>query len=115
MPNTYKILGQGVPTTTTSTTLYTVPNTSTQTVVSTVVISNTTGTAASAYLYAVKGGSTAGTSNAIMYNVAVAAQDSTAVTIGATLSNTAGVVDFIVCGSGTSGSLTFTAFGSEIS
>lgn len=109
-----KILGQGVPTTSTSTTLYTVPNTSTQTVVSTVVIANTTGTAAAAYLYVVKGGGTAGTSNAIMYNVSVAGQDSTAVTIGATLSNTAGTPDFIVAGSGTSGSLTFTAFGSEV-
>lgn len=115
MPNAYKILGQGVPTGTTSTTLYTVPNTSTSTVVGTVSICNTTAGPVNAYLYVVKGGSTAGTSNAVMYKVKVPAETTTTFSGGITLSNTSGTVDFIVCGSDVSGALTFQAWGSEIS
>lgn len=115
MPVLYKILGQGVPTTTTSTTLYSVPNTSTNAVISTISVCNTTATAANAYLYVVKGGGSAGTSNAIVYASSIAGNSTVTFTLGITLANTSNVVDFIVCGSGTSGSLTFQAFGSEIS
>lgn len=114
MAETMKILGQGVPTTSTSTTLYTVPNTSTQTVVSSVVICNTTSSAAAAYLYLCKGGASAGTSNALIYNASVPANSTASFTLGLTLSNTSSVADFIVGGSGTSGSLTFTLCGSEV-
>jgi hypothetical protein len=114
MATSYKILGQGVPTTSTSTTLYTVPSTSTQTVISTVTICNTTSTAAGAYLYLVKGGATAGTTNALVYNSSIPANGTVTLTLGLTLSVTASTVDFIVGGSGTSGSLTFTVSGSEI-
>lgn len=114
MATTYKILGQGVPTTTTSTALYTVPSTTTQTVVSSVTVANTTASAAAAYLYVVKGGSTAATTNAVVYGASIPANSTASFTLGITLSNTASVVDFIQCGSGTSGSLTFQAFGSEI-
>ena len=115
MPNVYKILGQSVPTGTSSTTLYTVPNTSTNTVVSSVSICNTTSAPATAYLYVVRGGGTAGTSNAVLFNVTVPAESSTTYSNGITISNTSGVVDFIVCGTDTSGALTFQAWGSEIS
>lgn len=108
---TYKILGQGVPTTTTSTALYTVGATSTQAIVSTVVICNVTSTPAAAYLYAVKGGSTAGTANALLYGGLIPANGTVTLTLGVTLGG--GALDFIQCGSGTSGSLTFTVFGSE--
>jgi len=114
MATTYKILGQGVPTTSTSTTLYTVPTTSTQTVISTVTICNTTTSPATAYLYLVKGGATAGTTNALVYNSSLAANSTTTLTLGLTLSATASVVDFLVGGTGTSGALTFTVSGSEI-
>ena len=114
MATTYKILGQGVPTTATSTTLYTVPNTSTQTVISTVTICNTTGTAAGAYLYLIKGGATAGTTNALVYNSSIPANGTVTLTLGLTLSNTSSTVDFIVGGTATSGALTFTVSGSEI-
>ena len=114
MATTYKILGQGVPTTSTSTTLYTVPNTSTQTVISTVTVCNTTATAAGAYLYLVKGGATAGTTNALVYNSTIPANGVANFTLGLTLSATAAVVDFLVGGSATSGALTFTVSGSEI-
>jgi hypothetical protein len=110
-----KILGQGVPTTTTSTTLYTVPNNSTQTTIPDVVICNVSANPAGAYLYAVKGGGTAGTTNAVAYGFTVAANSTITLNLSATLSNTAGVVDFLVCGSSVSAALTFTAFGSEIS
>ena len=114
MATTYKILGQGVPTTSTSTTLYTVPNTSTQTVISTVTICNTTTSPAGAYLYLVKGGGSAATTNALVYNSSIPANSTVTLTLGLTLSNTASVVDFIVGGTGTSGALTFTVSGSEI-
>jgi hypothetical protein len=113
MATTYKILGQAVPTTTTNGTLYTVPSTSTQTVVSSITVCNTSNAGADAYIYVVKGGSTAGTSNAIMYGVSLDALSTTTLTLGLTLSNTSSVVDFIACGSGTASSLTFQAFGSE--
>jgi hypothetical protein len=114
MATTYKILGQGVPTTSTSTTLYTVPNTSTQTVVSTVTICNTSSSAAGAYLYLVKGGGSAGTTNALVYNTSILGNSTVTLTLGLTLSNTGGTADFIVGGTGTSGALTFTVSGSEI-
>ena len=113
---TYKILGQGVPTTSTSTTLYTVGATSAYSgaVVSSVHIANTTATAATAYLYVVKGAGTAGTTNAVLYNVSVPPYSTISYTNGITLSNTAGTADFLVGGTGTSGALTFTVSGSEI-
>jgi hypothetical protein len=114
MATTYKILGQSVPTTTTNGTLYTVPNTSTQTVVSSITVCNTTNAPVDSYLYVVKGGSTAGTSNAVVYDVTLDAFSTTTLTLGLTLSNTSGTVDFIACGSGTASALTFQAFGSEI-
>lgn len=110
-----KILGQGVPTTTTSTTLYTVPNNSTQTSIPDVVVCNVTANPASAYLYAVKGGGTAGTTNALAYGFVVPANATITLNLSATLSNTAGVVDFMVCGTSVASALTFTAFGSETS
>ena len=113
---TYKILGQGVPTTTTSTTLYTVGATSAYSgaVISSVHIANVTASAATAYLYVVKGGSTAGTANAVLYNVSVPANSTIAYTNGITLSNTAGTADFLVAGAGTASALTFTVSGTEI-
>lgn len=114
MATTYKILGQGVPTSTNSTTLYTVPNATTNTIISTVTICNTTGSAAAAYLYCVKGGFVAGTANAIIYGASVPANTTLTFTVGLTLSNTSSVADFLVGGTGTSGALTFTVSGSEI-
>lgn len=113
MPTYSKILGQGVPTTTTSTTLYTVTNNSTQTSIPDVVVCNVTASPASAYLYAVKGGGTVGTTNALVYGMSVPANSTITLNLSATLSNTAGVVDFMVCGSSVASALTFTAFGSE--
>lgn len=115
MPTTYKILGQGVPTTTTSTTLYTVPNTSTQTVVSSITVANTSSGSTGAYIYVVKGGGAAGSSNAVAFNVQVPGNSTVSFTLGITLSNTSNVADFIVCGTGATGALTFQAFGTEIS
>lgn len=113
MGSLIKILGQGVPTTTTSTTLYTVPNNSTQTSIPDVVVCNVTTSPAAAYLYAVKGGGTAATTNALAYGMSIPANSTITLNLSATLSNTSGVVDFLVCGSGTASALTFTAFGNE--
>lgn len=115
MATSYKILGtQAAPTTNGSGTAaasgnYVVPA-STSAVVSTIAICNTTASAATAYLYAVPSGGTSGTGNAVVYGATVSANSTATFTLGITLA--AGSA--LVYGSGTSGALTFSAFGSEI-
>lgn len=105
---TYKVLGQSNPSATTATTLYTVPS-ATQAVVSTIVVANLS-TSAATYRIAVRvGGAGLSNSQYIAYDVTVQANDSTAITIGATLS-----AGDIVTVYASSANLTFTAFGSEI-
>lgn len=104
-----KILGQSVPAGS-ITTLYTVPS-ATTTVVSTIAVANTTGSSATATIYICKAGATAATSNALVYAAPVTANNTTFFTLGVTLAAT----DVIQVNSGTSGSLTFHAFGSELS
>lgn len=110
MPTTYKILGQSAPADTNNANLYTVPA-ATQAVVSTILVTNTTGTAATCRIFARPAGAAAGTGNAIVYDGTVAANDFTAITVGVTLAAT----DIITVRSGTANALTFQAFGSEIS
>jgi glucose-6-phosphate dehydrogenase assembly protein OpcA len=109
MATTYKVLGQSNPAATTATTLYTVPS-ATQAVVSTIVIANLN-TANATFRIAVRvAGATLADSQYVAYNVTVGASDSTALTLGITL----GATDVITVYS-SSATLTFTAFGSEIS
>lgn len=115
MATTYKILAQSAPTTTGSGVAaasgqYVVPAL-TSTVVSTITVCNTTATAANAYLYAVPSAGTSATGNAIVYASPVPGNSTVTFTLGITLA--AGGA--LIFGSGTSGSLTFQAFGSEIS
>jgi glucose-6-phosphate dehydrogenase assembly protein OpcA len=109
MPTNYKVLGQSNPAATTATTLYTVPA-ATQAVVSTIVIANLT-TANATFRIAVRvAGATLANSQYVAYDVTVGASDSTALTLGITL----GATDVITVYA-SSTTLTFTAFGSEIS
>jgi glucose-6-phosphate dehydrogenase assembly protein OpcA len=108
MPTTYKVLGQSAPSATTATTLYTVPA-STSAVISTIVVANRVSTAASYRIAIRPAGAALANQHYIAYDVAVAAGDSTTLTLGITLAAT----DVITVYASTA-NLTFNVFGSEI-
>jgi hypothetical protein len=108
MATTYKVLGQSNPAATTATTLYTVPA-STSTVVSTLVICNQAGSAATYRISIRPAGGAQTTAMYLAYDVAVAANDSTALTLGVTLATTDVITIYA-----SSATVSFTAFGSEI-
>lgn len=105
----YKILGQAAPADTNNANIYTVPA-ATSAVVSSIVIANTTGTAATARVFVRIAGATAATSNAVFYDVTVAANSHASFTEGWTLATT----DVVTVRTGTANALTFTLFGSEL-
>ena len=110
MPTAYKILAQASPAATTETTLYTVPSL-TSSVISTISVANQAGTSAT-YRIAVRpsaDGSTAA-KHWIVYGATVAANDSIMLTLGLTLAAGDKIQVF-----GSSATLSFNAFGSEIS
>ena len=109
MATAYKVLGQQIPAATTATTLYTVPA-STSTVVSTITICNQASSAATYRIAVRPAGATLAAVHYIVYGATVAASDSTALTLGLTLATT----DVITVYSSTA-TLSFSAFGSEIS
>jgi hypothetical protein len=108
MPIAYKILGQAVPAT--SSDIITV-SAGHQEVVSSLLIANTTATASTFRIHARIAGAAVATSNALIYDSSVPAYSTTTFTIGITLAAT----DVLTVVAGTSGALTVTAFGSEIS
>lgn len=108
MATTYKVLGQSNPSATTATTLYTVPS-ATQAVVSTIVICNQAASAATFRIAVRPVGATLAAQHYVAYDVTVGASDSTALTLGITL----GATDVITV-YGSTATLSFTAFGSEI-
>jgi hypothetical protein len=116
MATAYKVLGQSAPSSvfsapnTNTTDLYTVPSL-TSAVISTVSVTNTSAVAVSAYIWVRPSAATIATTNALLYNASIPANSVTAVTIGITLATT----DKISVASGAANSLTFQAFGSEIS
>ena len=108
MATTYKVLGQVNPSATTATTLYTVPS-ATQTVVSTISVSNLTAAELSFRIAIRPAGETLATKHYIAYDAKVAGNDTTFITVGATL----GATDVITVYA-SSGNISFNAFGSEI-
>lgn len=108
MATTYKVLGQVNPSATTATTLYTAPA-STQTVVSTISVCNLTGAELSFRIAIRPGGATIANQHYIAYDSKVAGNDTTFITVGATL----GATDVITVYASTA-NLVFNAFGSEI-
>lgn len=110
MATVYKVLGRRASAATTEEELYTVPA-DTEAVVSTLVVCNRS---ASARTYRIAIKPTAATTLAdehyIAYDVAIAANDTTALTLGITLAATNSIRVY----ASASSSLTFTAFGSEI-
>jgi glucose-6-phosphate dehydrogenase assembly protein OpcA len=109
MPTTYKVLGQSNPSATTATTLYTVPS-ATQAVVSTITVANQAASAAT-YRIAVRvAGASLAASQYIAYDVSLPANASDTLTLGITL----GATDVITVYA-SSATMSFAAFGSEIS
>ena len=108
MANTYKVLAQSNPAATTATTLYAVPS-GTSAVISTITICNQAATAAS-YRIAVRPlAATLAAQHYVAYDIAIAANDTTALTLGLTL----GATDVVTIYA-SSANLSFNAYGSEI-
>ena len=109
MPTVYKVLGQSNPSATIATTLYTVPS-STSTVVSSITICNQAASSGSYRIAIRPAGATLATVHYIAYGVAIAANDTTVLTLGVTLAATDVITVYA-----SSTSFSFSAFGSEIS
>ena len=109
MATSYKSLGQLDLTTTALTTLYTCPA-STETVISTVIIANRTATADSFRLAIRTDGDAISNKHYIAYDVPVAANDSTTLTLGITVKAT----DVVSVQATTADRLSVNAFGAEV-
>lgn len=108
MPQTYKVLGQSAPSSTTLTTLYTVPA-ATSAVVSTLVVCNRAAAARSFRLAVRPAGAGIANQHYLAYDVVIAANDSTCLTLGITLAATD-----VLSVYASAADLSFNAFGSEI-
>lgn len=108
MANTYKVLAQSAPLATTPTDVYTVPS-ATETVVSTLIIANRAATAGTYRISIRPDGGAQSNLHYIAYDVPVAGNDSTTLTLGITL-NAADVVT-VYC---SSGDMSVNIFGTEI-
>jgi glucose-6-phosphate dehydrogenase assembly protein OpcA len=109
MPTTYKVLGQVNPAATTATTLYTVGS-GKSAVVSTITVCNQAASAATFRIAIRVAGSALSAEEYIAYDSTVSANDTTAFTLGITLTAT----DVITVYASTA-TVSFNAFGSEIS
>jgi len=109
MPNVYKVLGQVAPSATTATTSYTVPS-SAQAVLSTIVVCNRASSAGTYRIAIRPDGATLANTHYVAYDIPIAANDSTALTLGITLGDT----DVVTVYASTA-DMTFSVFGSEIS
>ena len=108
MATTYKVLAQSNPSATTATTLYTVPS-STSAVVSTITICNQAASAGTYRIAVRPAGASLAAQHYVAYDIAIAANDTTALTLGITLATTDVVTVYA-----SSASMSFAAFGSEI-
>lgn len=108
MANAYKVLGQVAPSATTATTAYTVPS-STEAVISTIVIANRAASAGTYRIAVRPNGATLANEHYLAYDVAIAANDSTALTLGITIDATDVVTVYA-----SSANMSFNLFGSEI-
>jgi len=109
MATAYKVLAQSNPSATTATTLYTIPS-STSAVVSTITVCNQAASAGSYRIAVRPAGATLAAQHYVAYDVAIAANDTTALTLGITLATTDVVTVYA-----SSATMSFSAFGSELS
>jgi hypothetical protein len=108
MANVYKVLGQSAPAATTDTTLYTVPS-ATEAVISTIVIANRAATGGTFRLAVRPNGASIANQHYLAYDVPIAANDSTTLTLGITVD----AADVITVRA-SSADMSFNVFGSEI-
>lgn len=104
----YKVLAQAATSATTATDLYTVGS-GKQTIVSTLVVCNRGATATTFRIAVRPDGTSLASSHYVAYDVAIAANDSTNLTLGLTMDAS----DVLTVYAGNA-NLTFSAFGSEI-
>jgi hypothetical protein len=109
MAYTYKVLGQSAPSATTNTDIYTV-GAGKQAIVSTITVANRSATARTYRIAVRPAGATLANQHYIAYDVTIGANDTTALTLGVTLTAT----DVITVYASTT-DLSFGIFGSEIS
>ena len=109
MPTNYKVLGQSNPAATTLTTLYTVPS-ATEAVISSIVVANLAATSATFRIAVRPNGASIANAQYIAYDITLGASDSTVLTLGVTM-DAADVLSVYA----SSATVTFSAFGSEIS
>lgn len=109
MATAYIVLGQSAPLAATDTDVYTVPS-ATQSVLSTIVIANRSGTTGTFRLAIRPGGATIASEHYLAYDVPVAGNDATTLTLGVTM-NAADVLT-VQC---SSADMSINVFGSEIS
>ena len=109
MANAYKVLAQSAPSAATATNVYTVPA-ATETVISTVIIANRAATTGSFRLSVRPNGGTQTNAMYCAYDVPVAANDSTTLTLGITVD--AADVITVYC---SSADMSINIFGTEIS
>jgi hypothetical protein len=109
MASSYKVLGQQDLTTTNLTDIYTVGS-GKETVLSTVVVANRTAGATTFRMAARTGGDPISNEHYLAYDVPVAANDSTTLTLGITLEAT----DVLSMAAGTANALSINVFGAEV-
>jgi hypothetical protein len=109
MATAYKVLGQSAPSATTETTVYTVPS-ATEAVISTVILANRAGTAGTFRLAVRPNGATLSNEHYLAYDVPLAANDSTTLTLGITMD--AADLLTVYC---SSADISVNVFGTEIS
>ena len=108
MPLAYKVLAQSAPSATTNTDIYTVGS-GKQAVVSTITVANRSATARTYRIAIRPSGATLANQHYVAYDVAIAANDTTALTLGVTLTAT----DVVTVYASTT-DLSFGIFGTEI-
>lgn len=109
MAKSYKVLGQSAPSATTNTNVYTVPA-ATEAVISTITIANRDSNSATYRIAVRPNGETINNKDYITYNTVVPGNDTIALTLGITLSETDVITVYA-----SSANLSFNIFGSEIS
>ena len=109
MAYAYKVLGQSAPSATTNTDIYTVGS-GKQAIISTITVANRSATARTYRIAVRPAGATLANQHYIAYDVSLAANDTTALTLGITLTAT----DVVTVYASTT-DLSFGIFGSEIS
>jgi len=109
MAYAYKVLAQSAPSATTNTDIYTVGS-GKQAIVSTITVANRSATARTYRIAVRPAGATLANQHYIAYDVSLAANDTTALTLGITLTAT----DVVTVYASTT-DLSFGIFGSEIS